>query len=172
MELYESGEYRAIEGWPYAISAGCVVYRQSDQGEVEILLLVRDGRKSDYNRDKSQIISYHLPKGHCKISELLTETAKRETAEEAGVEVAIITYLGIREDDFIPPLTSIRTRKTVHYFAAQWRKDLQGHDHEHTDTKWVFVDEALELLGAPNPKGEDEIVRRLKKFLILSDHPL
>lgn len=164
MNLYPNNEYRATEDWPYAISSGCVVYRKLN-GQIKVLLLPRDNSKNKWGRDGGQKISYHLPKGHVEFDETLPETAERETQEEAGVSIKIKSYLGAREDNFTHPNTNIVTIKTVHYFVAQWIADLDKKDNEHDSPIWVSISEAEKLLGPPMPKGEDEIIRRLKKYL-------
>ena len=165
MKLYNSNEYRATKQWPYAISAGCVVYRINN-GTVEILLLLR--KAGDFPQLKDgNIDSYHLPKGHMNIGETLEQTATRETAEEAGVSVEITTYLGARIFDHTH--LKMKQSKTIHYFAGLWQKDLESMDAEHTSKLWVNVDDALRLLGAPNPKREDERIKALITFLELSN---
>lgn len=159
--MYESNEYRASKKWPYAISAGCVVYRENN-GKIEILLLKR---KPSHSFNVTDVDTYNLPKGHVARDETLEQTAKRETSEEAGCEVEIKTYLGTKVWDLIHPVHKIHVQKTAHFFAAQWLKDLDSMDVEHDEKIWVSVGEALKLLGAPNPKGEDEMVKRLLDFL-------
>lgn len=164
MLMYESNEYRASKDWPYAISAGCVVYRHSKDG-FEVLLLKR-GAGHRANRMGGD--QFNLPKGHVEHNETIEQSALRETAEEAGCEVKTVTYLGSILWDITHPIHKIHVEKTVHYFAAEWQKDLEGIDDEHDEKVWVSLDEAEKLLGKPNPKGEDEIVKRLKKVLELS----
>lgn len=168
MKLYEGDEYRATKDWPYAVSAGCIVFRKN-KDNIEVLLLPRDNTINKWGRDGGQKISHHLPKGHVHFNEPIQQSAVRETEEEAGVSVEIQSYLGSREDNFKHPNTSIVTHKTVHYFAAQWRHDLPVKDNEHDNPVWVSIADAEKLLGPPMPKGEDEIIRRFKKFLELTD---
>lgn len=104
MLLYESNEYRATKNWPYAISAGCLIYRhQADN--IEVLLLSREKKNDTWSAGNKQK-SYHLPKGHVAFDELLTEAAQRESQEEAGCELAIKTYLGSINWDIIHPKLS------------------------------------------------------------------
>lgn len=167
MKLYESGEYRASANWPYSISAGCAVYRQ--KGYLEILLLVR--KAGDYPElPDHNIDSYHLPKGHLKLAETLETAASRETAEEAGVNVKITTYLGMLRHNYKDQL---QHDKAVHYFAGLWQSNLPFKDDEHSEVKWVKIDEAIELLkyikDKPNPKQEHKILQRLKIFLQINE---
>ena len=160
MLMYESNEYRATERWPYAISAGCVVYRQAGEG-IEVLLLRRHPDHS-YNHQKTE--SYNLPKGHVGFEETLEKAAIRETQEEAGCDVLVNSYLGPLERDFIHPKFKNHIIKTTHYFAAQWESDMKTIDHEHDERVWVMLEKAIELLSL-TPKGEDEIIKRLRKML-------
>ena len=168
MKLYKENEYRATDKWPYAISAGCVVYRKT-QDSFEVLLLPRDNTTNKWGRDGGQRLSHHLPKGHVGFNETLIQAAQRETTEEAGVSAEIESYLGSREDNFKHPNTGIVTCKTVHYFAASWQNDLKIKDNEHDNPIWVSLEVAENLLGPPMPKCEDEIIRRLRSFLELTD---
>jgi 8-oxo-dGTP pyrophosphatase MutT (NUDIX family) len=164
MLLYESNEYRASKDWPYALTAGCMVYRSCETG-FQVLLLKR---KKGHPNNLVDAVSYNLPKGHVSVSEKLTDTAQRETEEEAGCKVEIKTFLGEIYHEFQHPVHKNFNKKTTLYFAAEWKRDIDKIDEEHDEKVWVDIDDAIRLLGPPNPKGEDEIVQRLKKFLELS----
>src|SRR4051812_6348906 len=103
MQFYDSGEYRASKKWPYAISAGCVVYRPQEE-TTEVLLLCREPHTTSWDGDT---VTYHLPKGHAKINESLTDAAVRETQEETGNKVELITYLGALHHIFTDPRSGI-----------------------------------------------------------------
>lgn len=159
MLMYESNEYRASKDWPYAFCSGTVVYR-SIKGKTEVLLLVMSAQN---DRTEENFVTYHLPKGHVCFHETIIEAAKRETLEETGAEVDIKTYLGAIQKEY--KFRGNLFNKSFQYFAAEWVKDVRTIDDEHDSREWVDIDKAIKLLGKPNPKGEDEIVRRLKKFL-------
>lgn len=164
MKLYEANEYRATKKWPYAISAGCVVYRYNNS-VAEVLLLKRE---PTHSHNVTKVPTYNLPKGHVDFGETLEQAAARETNEEAGVEVEIQTYLGSKFWNLTHPVYGVATQKTVHYFAALWEADLEDIDTEHDEKVWASIDDAIQLLGEPNPKGEDELVQRLQTFLELT----
>lgn len=116
-----------------ATSAGGVVHR-SEGGAVEILLVHRH-----------QPPLWALPKGTPDAGETLAETAVRETLEETGLEVEIeqpiraITYFFVRGQ--------IRFHKTVHFFLMRpIGGNIDDHDHEFDEARWVPVDEAPHLL--------------------------
>lgn len=164
MKLYESGEYRSTKQWPYAISAGCVVYRKHN-GSIEVVLLLRKAGDFPKLRDNG-VDSYHLPKGHVNVGETLEQTALRETAEEAGCQGEIQTYLGAKVNQYEDH--GINRDKIVHYFAAEWKNDLGEMDREHSARLWAPLNKAIELVGNSNPKREDEIIQRLAHFLELT----
>lgn len=164
MQLYDSNEYRASKDWPYAISAGCVVYREVD-GQIQALLLKRT---PDHSYNMTNKDTYNLPKGHVDLTERLDQAAQRETEEEAGCESEITTYLGAHIRSFLLPKYQVPNEKTTHYFAAVWKRDLDTIDSEHDEKVWVSIEKAKKLLGQPNPKGEDEFITRLEKFLELT----
>lgn len=164
MKFYESGEYRASKDWPYAIAAGCVIYRRNGAA-IEMLLLKRDAGMFPELPD-GHVDSFHLPKGHMRLGETLEQTAERESSEEAGVTVKLQAYLGAMQSHFV--LNKLIQNKTIHYFAAEWVSDLQSIDDEHSSTQWASSSDAFGLVGDQNPKREDEIIRRLQKFLEMS----
>ena len=139
---------------PYGISSGCVVYKNDDDG-TQVLLLMR-------NRDNK--ISYHLPKGTVHVDESLEQAAIRETAEEAGIKVDLVTYLGAKVYQY--EFKGKYYDKTFHYYAAEYIKDLGGMDNEHDGKIWINIDEAADLLDKTSPdKKESVFVGRLISFL-------
>ncbi len=168
MLMYESNEYRASKDWPYAIAAGCVVYKTQGK-KVEVLLLTRDFDHDAYSAGNTDQPSYHLSKGHVNLNETLEDAAKRETEEELGAKVSITGYLGSLHHDFNHPRNRNTTDKTIHYFAAEWIDDVKKTDNEHDGREWVLLDEAIKLLGVPNPKGEDEVIKRLRVLLDITN---
>lgn len=64
-------------------TAGGVIFRRNQKGEVEILL-IQDAKDR-----------WTIPKGHIEDGETAQETARREIGEEAGLEnVEIVSWLG------------------------------------------------------------------------------
>lgn len=166
MDFYESGEFRSTANWPYAISAGSVVYRPAAEASIEALLLIR--KAGEFPRFQYNFAdSYNLPKGHVGLGETLEAASKRETNEEAGVEIELKTYLGQLHMKFADG--DIMRDKTVHYFAGEWTKDRDEIDDEHSATAWYQIDEAKRLLSKigdhDNPKKEWLIIERLEKYL-------
>ena len=163
MQLYDINEFRATKNWPYAVCAGCVIYRTTAQGVAEVLLLKRE---AENDRTVEDFITYHLPKGHNNVNETLMQTAVREALEETGSKVDIQTYLGALTKEYT--YKNNFCSRTFHYFAAKWQADVQAMDSEHDERLWAPINQAEKMLGAPNPKGEDELIRRFKTFMELT----
>jgi 8-oxo-dGTP pyrophosphatase MutT (NUDIX family) len=119
-----------------ATSAGGIVVRFDDG----IPSLVVGARRRDPN-----IFTWTLPKGTPNPGETREQTALREVAEETGLEVRITDVLDSIEYWFIQRGT--RIHKTVHYFLMEpVGGDLERHDHEFDQVRWVRFDQAGDLL--------------------------
>jgi 8-oxo-dGTP pyrophosphatase MutT (NUDIX family) len=119
-----------------ATSAGGIVVRFDDG----VPSLVVGARRRD--RD---ILTWTLPKGTPNAGETLEQTALREVGEETGLEVRITDALDSIEYWFVQRGT--RIHKTVHYFLMEpTGGDLDRHDHEFDQVRWVPFAEAPQLL--------------------------
>jgi 8-oxo-dGTP pyrophosphatase MutT (NUDIX family) len=119
-----------------ATSAGGIVVRFDDG----VPSLVVGARRRD--RD---ILTWTLPKGTPNAGETLEQTALREVGEETGLEVRITDALDSIEYWFVQRGT--RIHKTVHYFLMEpTGGDLDRHDHEFDQVRWVAFAEAPQLL--------------------------
>ncbi len=119
-----------------ATSAGGIVVRY-ENGRPHLVVgsrrRERDGR------------TWTLPKGTPKRGETTEETAMREVAEETGLEVRITGPLDSIEYWFVQSGT--RIHKTVHYFLMEpTGGDLDKHDHEFEQVRWIGFDEAATTL--------------------------
>lgn len=86
-----------------------------------------------------------MPKGTPKRDETTEETALREVGEETGLEVKITGALQAIEYRFVQSGT--RIHKTVHYFLMEpTGGDLDRHDHEFDQVRWIDFDEAASIL--------------------------
>ncbi|HSG84803.1 MAG TPA: NUDIX hydrolase [Candidatus Limnocylindrales bacterium] len=126
-----------------ATSAGGIVVRYRDS-RPEIVLgarrRVRGGR------------TWTLPKGTPDPGESIEETARREVTEETGLQVDIVGSLGSIEYSFVK--AGVRIEKTVHYFLMQPRGgDLDLHDQEFEEVRWVDIEEAPGLLTFPTERA-------------------
>jgi 8-oxo-dGTP pyrophosphatase MutT (NUDIX family) len=119
-----------------ATSAGGIVVRY-EAGRPQLVVGSR--------RRERDIRTWTLPKGTPQRDETTEQTALREVAEETGLEVRITGPLDDIEYWFVQSGT--RIHKTVHYFMMEpVRGDLERHDHEFEQVRWVDFAEAPSLL--------------------------
>ncbi len=138
-----------------ATSAGGVVHRPSADG-TEIVLAHR--------RSPSL---WALPKGTPASGETLEETALRETSEETGLRVEIEAPIG--PISYVFTRGSTRYVKTVHFYLMRpIGGDLDDHDHEFDDARWVPLTEALKLLNYPT---ERSVVEQAEGLLAAASQP-
>jgi 8-oxo-dGTP pyrophosphatase MutT (NUDIX family) len=136
-------------------SAGGIVWRRRD-GAIEIVM-VRPAAKD----------AWTLPKGQPNAGESAIETAARETREETGLEVTPgervgdISYVFSWRETPGKPL--VRIFKRVHYYLMQPRGgDLNAHDHEVDEARWVAIDEAQKIASY---KSDREIIGKARAML-------
>lgn len=131
------------------VSAGGVVYRRRDNGEIDILLMHR--RTTD---------TYHFPKGTQEGYETFEETARREIQEETGCDVHIEKYLGALPSSF--ERLGERMLKQTHYFVARYvGGDIGAHDVEHDHVAFFDFATARDMLSLRGGQAlgyEDEIL--------------
>ena len=97
-----------------------------------------------------------LPKGHPDGDETPEQAARREVAEETGVDAEILAELG--DVDYRYVRRGRRVHKVVRFFLFDYRSgDLADHDHEIEEASWMRLAEASRTLTYP---GEREMVRR------------
>ena len=119
-----------------ATSAGGIVIRSIDG----VPHLVAGRRRRAGNG-----VTWTLPKGTPNPHETLEETALREVAEETGLRVRLMAPLDAIEYTFVQGRA--RIHKTVHYWLMEpVGGDLERHDHEFEEVRWVPFGEAPALL--------------------------
>ena len=97
-----------------------------------------------------------LPKGHLDGDETPEEAARREVAEETGVDAELVDQLGDVEYRYDRRGRAIN--KVVRFFLFAYRSgDVADHDHEIEEARWMPLEQAAEQLTYP---GEREMVRR------------
>lgn len=152
-------EFRTTKEWPYAVSCGGAVYKIVDDQRYYAVLF----RGESFGKYGN---SWHLPKGHLDESETLQQGARREIAEESGLEVEFRHYLGALHSVFFHEKLHMQNDKIIHYFLCEYKNELQKMDSEHDQVEWLTADEAIINLGK-SPKNEEEIIERAEKAFAL-----
>lgn len=104
-------------------------------------LIVRDGRCLILRRSDRH--EWVMPKGHMERGERHADAATREVAEETGLEVAILTYIGMTRYTFGPGGVH---RKRVHWFLAEPTGGALHLESIFAEARWVSADGAQRLL--------------------------
>lgn len=136
-------------------SAGFVVFRL--EGSVRKYLLLHKPATGIYKE------AWAFPKGLVEKGESELETAKRETAEEAGIkELKVISgfketvkYFYRREDQMVA--------KTVVWFLGQTENAKAKVSFEHKEAGWFSYDEAQQRLTF---KSDKEVLKKAEKYLV------
>lgn len=134
------------------VSAGGIVYRRN-QDRVEVAL-IRSGRR------------WGLPKGHLEPGESIQEAACREVAEETGLQGDVVDKLGEITYRFMNKWTEgkpVRVFKRVHFYLIRWSNgEVDGHDYEVDEARWVPLSEALAMLSYATEK---KMMQRAQAFI-------
>lgn len=141
------------------VSAGGVAFRIVDgQIEIAIVLIVPEMR-------------WQLPKGIVDEGESIETAASREVREEAGIETDLLTSIEKTEYWFFANQNGerIRYHKLVHWFLMRYRTgNVENHDHEVAEARWVNTGDALKLLVY---KNEREVVEKAIMIVNRFDRP-
>jgi len=133
------------------ISAGIVVFRDSEKQHREYLLLKYDAGHWD------------LPKGKQEGDESLEQTALRELDEEAGISAEILPGFQESFSYFFTDYDGQKAFKEVYFFVGRARLlPAVRLSHEHTEYAWLPYDEALERLTYANAR---HLLENTEKFL-------
>ncbi len=90
-----------------------------------------------------------LPKGTPQSGETIEQVAVREVQEETGLQVKLISYIGLISYSFIRE--NVRYYKQVRHFLFEAiGGDFALHDHEYDRVAWYPFSEALRLLTYQN----------------------
>jgi 8-oxo-dGTP pyrophosphatase MutT (NUDIX family) len=97
-----------------------------------------------------------LPKGHLDGDETPEEAARREVAEETGVQAELIEELG--DVNYAYERKGRQVGKVVRFYLFEYRSgDVADHDHEIEEARWVPIRDAVDELSYD---GERAIVER------------
>ena len=119
-------------------SAGGVVYRRADSG-VEIVLVARPGEGL-----------WALPKGTPEAGESREQTARREVAEETGLDVRLLDELGVVRYQFVDRDGTVVDKSVYFYLMTALGGHVDAHDAEHDLVDWFDIHEAGRLLTHRN----------------------
>lgn len=138
----------------HQVSAGGVAHRVDD-GRVEVVLI----KTSSEGR-------WQLPKGMIDPGETPEIAALREVREEAGIRCEIVEPLDVIEYWFVASFDGApkkRYHKKVHFFLMKYLEgDVNDHDHEVVEARWVEIDQAGRMLAFD---GEKELIVKAKRRL-------
>lgn len=135
------------------VSAGGVAFRWRDSAP-EIAIV--------YVKPK---LRWQLPKGIVDPGESPQRTAVREVREEAGIETELIKLIETIEYWYrsVKYGKPVRYHKFVHFYLLEYKSgDVADHDHEVEESRWVGIEEALELLDF---KSEREVVEKARDMM-------
>jgi 8-oxo-dGTP pyrophosphatase MutT (NUDIX family) len=127
------------------VSAGGVVVHED-----RVLVIVPARRAADGS------VVLALPKGHLDEGETAAQAAAREVREETGVTGELVGELGDVRYWYMRDRR--RIAKCVHFFLFRYVSgDLEDHDDEVLEARWVRLSEAHEALTY---QGERDMVAR------------
>lgn len=131
------------------ISAGGIVYRETDKTIEVALIATRKGK------------IWCLPKGGIEGGETVKEAARREIREETGLEAEMVESLGsltywFSNRDRAGEL--IRIFKRVYFFLFRYLSGrMEDHDDEVDDVAWFPIETAVKRLTYP---GERDMMKK------------
>ena len=97
-----------------------------------------------------------LPKGHLDGDETPEQAARREVAEETGVQAELVSELG--DVRYRYERRGRRVAKVVRFYLFRYLSgDVADHDHEIEEARWIPLEQAVRELTYP---GEREMVQR------------
>ena len=110
-------------------------------------------------------LRWQLPKGIVDPGETPQVTAVREVREEAGVETELLRLIETIEYWYqrVQYGKRIRYHKFVHFYLLQYQSgDVENHDHEIEELRWVSFEDATRLLAF---KSERNVVEKAREIV-------
>jgi 8-oxo-dGTP pyrophosphatase MutT (NUDIX family) len=111
-------------------------------------------------------LRWQLPKGIVDPGETPEVTAVREVREEAGIETELLRLIETIEYWYqrVQYGKRIRYHKFVHFYLLQYQSgDVENHDHEIEESRWVSFEQAIETLAFKSERGVVEKAQELIK---------
>jgi 8-oxo-dGTP pyrophosphatase MutT (NUDIX family) len=135
------------------VSAGGVVYRRADDGEIEVVLASRRTRRGQ--------LAWGLAKGGIEPGESLEDAAVREVREETGLTADIEADLG--DTKYMYVWDDVRIRKTVHFFLMRHTGgDVDDRDDEMEEIRWFPLGRAIKRAAY---RGERDMLLKASEIL-------
>jgi 8-oxo-dGTP pyrophosphatase MutT (NUDIX family) len=125
------------------ISAGGIAFRMKE-GKLEVAL-ISVGEKE----------RWQLPKGLVGRDEDQETAALREVREETGLETELVQFIDKVEYWYYSGSGAKRVRfhKFVYFYLLRFKEgDVQDHDHEVNEARWVEIGEARRMLAFSSEK--------------------
>ena len=120
-----------------------------DTNESVVIVVVKKDKVLIVQRSKTDYwmpLHWSLPGGHIMIGETPYHAAKRELEEETGIKAKTISYIGTKK--------AFNDHKLYLYACDDYDGDVSL-NFEHSDHKWVSIDEVDDYKTTP----------RLKQFI-------
>jgi 8-oxo-dGTP pyrophosphatase MutT (NUDIX family) len=114
-------------------------------------ILVLDAQNRLLMLKRSDSGSWGVPGGATEPGEVVEDAARRETFEEAGVEILNMSLFGVFSGPdlyYKYPNGDEVYNVTIMYVSQDWRGDIRIND-EHTEWRWFSVAEIPEDLSPP-----------------------
>jgi 8-oxo-dGTP pyrophosphatase MutT (NUDIX family) len=124
----------------------CVERDPKDTNESVVVVVIKDNKVLIVQRSKTDYwmpLHWSLPGGHIMIGETPYHAAKRELQEEVSLVAKTISYVGTRK--------SYDNHKMYVYACDDFGGDVKL-NFEHSDYKWVSIDEVDDYKCTPKLK--------------------
>ncbi len=142
----------------YETSAGAIIYRvQKETGRLQYLLL------------RAGLGHWDFPKGKLEAAETREQAALREVKEETDLAITLVPGFDQSLSYYFKDKNGVLINKTVTFFVAQAPHTPVTLSYEHTEYRWLNLEDALTTLTY---KNSQQILKLADRFVrhLLQDH--